>query len=56
MNPEKIEQRKLAMEVAHKVTRDKNFKLVDYMQYDSKNEINGDETEDKELPIGSSLN
>ena len=24
------------MEVALKVTRDKNFRLVDYMQYDSK--------------------
>lgn len=36
------------MEVALKVTRDKNFKLVDYMQFDSKKEKSTEGTPGKE--------
>lgn len=55
MNPEKIEQRKLAMEVALKVTRDKKFPLVEYMQFDSKKEGASEETPGREPQVGSSL-
>ena len=41
------------MEVALKVTRDKNFKLVDYMAFDSKKENSTEGTPGKGEQIGS---
>lgn len=43
------------MEVALKVTRDKKFPLVEYMQFDSKKEGASEETPGREPQVGSSL-